>query len=195
MTAGQGIAHSERTPPDVREQGHTLHALQLWIALPEENEQTRPFFAHYGQEALPLIEQDNSTIRVLIGEAYGGKSAVKTHSPTLYVEINLKQGGTIKVPEHVEERAVYVVSGCLAARDRVIPTHTMVVFDQTPAIELVAQEDSRLVFIGGSPLGKRIMWWNLVATRQELIEQAKQAWRERTFPSVPSETEFIPLPE
>jgi redox-sensitive bicupin YhaK (pirin superfamily) len=195
MTAGRGIAHSERTPPQLRGQGHTLHALQLWIALPQEAEQCEPFFVHYDQNNLPTVDIDDCSIRVLIGEAFGVRSAVKTHSPTLYVIANLKQGASIQVPEYIEERAVYVVSGCLGAKDQKIPAHTMVIFDQTPGVELVAQEDSRLVFVGGSPLGERIMWWNLVATRQDLIEKVKESWRNRTFPSVPEESEFIPLPE
>ncbi len=195
MTAGEGIAHSERTPPEVRTQGHTLHALQLWIALPEEEEQTGPFFAHYGPESLPLRRTAGGSIRVMVGEAFGLKSAVKTHSPTLYVEVDLKRDETITVPDHVEERAVYVVSGHLNSRDSAIPVHTMVVFDKTAGIELTAREDSKLVIIGGTPLGKRIMWWNLVATNPDLLEAAKQAWRDRTFPQVPAETEFIPLPE
>ena len=88
-----------------------------------------------------------------------------------------------------------MVSGGLEAKDTVIPAHRMVVFDKTSGIELTAREDSKLVFIGGTPLGKRVMWWNLVASRQELLDAAKQAWRDRTFPSVPEETEFIPLPD
>lgn len=195
MTAGRGIAHSERTPTELRRQEHTLHALQLWIALPGEMEQGEPFFAHYDQADLPASEDDLCAIRVMVGEAFGLKSAVRTHSETLYLEVDLKQGGTFAVPGHVEERAAYVVSGELAAGNTALPAHTMAVFDRTPEIELVARQDSKLVMIGGAPLGRRIMWWNLVATRQELIEQAKQAWRDRTFPGVPAETEFMPLPD
>lgn len=195
MTAGKGIAHSERTPSSLRQAGHTLHALQLWVALPEEEEETSPVFTHYGSEELPLVEDGNSTIRVMIGEAYGVRSAVKTLSSTLYVEVKLKAGQRIAVPEHVDERAVYVVSGCLIAKETEIAMHTMAIFDQTPGVEVVAKEDSTLVFIGGSPLGKRIMWWNLVASRDDLLEKAKKAWREGSFPKVPGETEYIPLPD
>ncbi|TNF47730.1 MAG: pirin family protein [Deltaproteobacteria bacterium] len=195
MTAGKGIAHSERTPPGLRKQGHTLHALQLWLALPEEEEQTEPDFSHYGSEDLPLIEESSRSIRVMIGEAYGVKSAVKTFSSTLYVEAQLKAGQSIIVPEHIEERAVYVVTGGVSAKESLIPQHTMAVLDETPGIELVAKEDTTLVIIGGTPLGKRIMWWNLVSTREELMEKAKQDWREGRFPKVPGETEYIPLPE
>lgn len=195
MTAGKGISHSERTPPEFRKRGHTLHALQLWVALPEEIEQINPSFTHYDSDALPLLREGDKSIRVMIGEAFGLESAVKTYSQTLYVEVNLKAGERIDVPEHVEERAVYLVSGGLSAKETIIPVHTMVVFDQTPGIELTANEDSTLVFIGGAPLGKRIMWWNLVSTRNDLLENAKRAWREGSFPKVPGETEFIPLPD
>lgn len=195
MTAGKGIAHSERTPPDIREKGHTLHALQLWIALPEDREEMNPFFAHYDESDLPKSEEQGCSIRVMVGDAYGLTSPVKTHSPTLYVEVDLQEGARINLPDNVEERAVYVVSGKVGARETVIPQHAMVVFDKSPGIELVAREESKLVFIGGPPLGERIMWWNLVATRTDLLEAAKQAWHDRTFPQVPEETEFIPLPE
>jgi len=194
MTAGKGIAHSERTPPEVRSQGHTLHALQLWVALPQEEEQTEPFFIHYDSAALPLIETDKVSIRVMAGEAYGVKSAVRVHSPMLYAEVNLKAGAAVLLPDHLEECAVYVVSGDIATSGTDIPSHRLAVFNRSGEVELTARQDSRLVIIGGDPLGERIMWWNLVASREDLIEQAKQAWQEGTFAEVPGETEFIPLP-
>jgi redox-sensitive bicupin YhaK (pirin superfamily) len=195
MTAGKGIVHSERTGPELRRQGHTLEALQLWVALPEADEETAPFFSHYDSSSLPLIAGNGITTRIMIGEAYGVKSAVKTHSPTLYVEARLEVGATITVPDGVEERAVYLVSGSLTTGETLLPQHTMTVFDSSPGIELTARESSRLVIIGGRPLGKRTVWWNLAASRKELIEQAKDDWQNGRFPKIPGETEFIPLPD
>ena len=195
MTAGKGIVHSERTPPSLRQAGHTLHALQLWVALPEKDEQTDPGFTHYDSDALPLVEDGNNTIRVMIGEAYGVRSAVRTFSSMLYVEVKLKAGQRIALPEHIDERAVYVISGRLIAKETEIAMHSMAIFDKSPGIEVVAHEDSTLVIIGGDSLGKRLMWWNLVSTREDLLENAKKAWREGAFPKVPGETEYIPLPD
>ncbi len=195
MTAGKGIVHSERTGPELRQQGHTLEALQLWLALPENEQECEPFFTHFDEAALPQVELEKATVRVMIGEAFGVTSAVKTHSPTLYVEVQLEKGGKIALPDNVEERAVYVVSGRLKADESRIAQHEMSLFDQTPGIELEAAEPTRLVIIGGTPLGKRTVWWNLVSSRKDLIEKAKQDWQEKTFPKVPEETEFIPLPE
>lgn len=195
MTAGKGIVHSERTGPELRQQGHTLEALQLWIALPEEEQECEPFFTHYGEESLPMIEKDGVKIRVLIGKAFGMEAAVKTHSPTFYVEVQLQEGGRILLPEGFEERAVYVVSGQVKAAENCIDPHLMALFDQSSGVELEALEPTRLVIIGGKPLGKRTVWWNLVSSRRDLIEKAKQDWTENRFPKVPGETEFIPLPE
>jgi len=195
MTAGKGISHSERTPRELRQPGHKLEALQLWVALPEADQETDPFFAHYDSDALPLIESAGRRIRVMVGEAYGVKSAVKTHSQTLYVEVDLAAGEKLALPNHVEERAVYIVSGSVCAQASEIDVHSMVIFDETPDIELVAKEQTRLVIIGGAPLGKRTVWWNLVSTRPELIEQAKKGWRDKTFPRVPGERDYIPVPK
>jgi redox-sensitive bicupin YhaK (pirin superfamily) len=194
MTAGRGIVHSERTPPDIRSQGHTLHALQLWVALPSAEEETNPAFYHYDASELPEKIERGRSVRVMIGEAFGLTSPVRTWSQTLFVEVNLQAGTTITLPDHIQERAVYLVSGELAAAGTPLPLHNMAVFGRSPGIELLAKQDTRLVIIGGLPLGRRTIWWNLVATRKDLIEKAKRDWEAGRFPRVPGETEFIPLP-
>ncbi len=80
-------------------------------------------------------------------------------------------------------------------RGTAIATHSLAAFEAGMAIELVATEECRLVVIGGQSLGKRIVWWNLAATRRELIEAAKADWREGRFAPIPGETELAPLPE
>jgi hypothetical protein len=54
----------------------------------------------------------------------------------------------------------------------------------------------RLMFLGGWALeGPRYIWWNLVSSRRERIDQAKEEWKSGKFAPVPDDTEFIPLPE
>ncbi len=194
MTAGKGIVHSERTGPELRAQGHSLEALQLWVALPVEDEECEPFFIHYQDAALPLVELEKVRIRLLIGEAFGAKSGVRTHSPTLYAAVKLEKGGSLVLPDGIEERAVYILSGQVLIQGKTLSRYSFAQFDQTPGIELAAAEASELVIIGGTPLGQRTVWWNLVSSRKELIEKAKADWRHRKFPAVPGEHEYIPLP-
>src|SRR5262249_18705166 len=47
MTAGRGIAHSERSPEDERRRGAHLHGIQSWVALPKAKEEIEPSFRHY----------------------------------------------------------------------------------------------------------------------------------------------------
>jgi hypothetical protein len=172
-----------------------LHALQLWVALPAADEETEPAFHHYPAEAIPLLTRNGAKVRVLIGSAAGATSPVQTFSPTLYLEVVLEAGATFTLPDNVEERGVYIVSGSVQVGKVALATHSLAAFEAGMTIELVATAECRLVVIGGQPLGKRTVWWNLAATRRELIEAAKAAWQEGRFAVIPGETELTPLPE
>ena len=194
MTAGRGISHSERTSPALRASGHSLHGLQLWVALPEDLEESAPEFVHYAAEQIPLVQHEGASLRLIVGEAWGVTSPVKASSPTLYADVQLSTGAVLALPDDVEERAVYVVAGEVQIQGVTIPQHRLAVLNATAGIELTAATDSRLVVVGGKPLGKRTVWWNLVSSGKELIEQAKDDWRSGRFPQVPHETEKIPVP-
>ena len=195
MVAGSGIVHSERTPPELRKASHTLHALQLWLALPMKDEEMDPDFFHYPAKLLPTTNIENVSIRVMMGSAYGLTSPVKTFSQTLYVEAHLQAGQSITVPE-AKERAVYVVSGQLNAKGSTIPKHHMAVFSQEESIVLYAEEETQIAIIGGDPLGERFIEWNFVSSSKERIEHAKQDWKLNRFATIPDDhEEFIPLPD
>jgi redox-sensitive bicupin YhaK (pirin superfamily) len=195
MVAGRGIAHSERTRAELRKAGHRMNGLQLWFALPEEEEEIEPAFYHYPAEDLPRGTVDGARLRVMIGSAFGLHSPVKTFSPTLYAEAELPGGCTFSLPEDARQRGIYLVSGALSVQQEIkLAEHCMVVFQEGSEVHLTALENSRIAMIGGSPLGKRYMWWNFVSSRKERIEQAKSDWSERRFQMVPGEREFAPLP-
>jgi redox-sensitive bicupin YhaK (pirin superfamily) len=194
MVAGRGIVHSERERPEVSAVAHRLDGLQLWLALPEAEEERAPAFYHYPAAQVPTVIVDGVTVRVLMGSAYGVASPVATYSETLYLEAHLQAGQSLTLPD-AAERAVYVVSGALAAQDTDIPARSMVIFSARPGVVVTATEASRIALIGGAPLGHRYIEWNFVSSRRERVEQAKEDWRAGRFPKVPGdEDEFIPLP-
>ncbi|PLW69556.1 pirin family protein [Pseudohalioglobus lutimaris] len=195
MVAGRGITHSERERPEVTQSAHRLHGLQLWLALPEADEEIDPAFYHYPSADIPRVDVDGVPARVVMGSAYGASSPVKVFASTLYVEAYLQAGQSIRVPDAIE-RAVYVAEGELCASETVIPEHAMAVFTSAPEIELTATRESRIAIIGGESPGRRYMEWNFVSSRRERIEQAKAEWKEQTFPKVAGdEDDFIPMPE
>jgi len=196
MTAGRGIAHSERTGPESRKTGSRLHGLQLWVALPQAHEESDPDFRHYPSATLPEIEMTGARVRVLAGRAYGAASPVRTLSSLFYVEAAIAAGGVLPLPEEHRERAAYVVEGVIRCGEERIESSRMVVLAPGPMPPLRAESGARVVLIGGAPLdGERHIWWNFVSSSRGRIEQAKRDWKAGRFPPVPGESEFIPLPD
>lgn len=194
MVAGRGIAHSERERPEVTRVDHRLHGLQLWLALPDQDEEIEPSFHHYREQEIPAAEVEGVHVRVMIGSAWGMTSPVRQFSETLYAEAHLTAGQTLELP-HALERAVYVVQGSLNAAGTNLPTHSMAVIKTGERVSITALENTRIVLIGGEPVGRRFIEWNFVSSRKERIVQAKDDWREGRFPRVfGDEDEFIPLP-
>ena len=194
MVAGQGIVHSERTPPKIRKTEHRLHGLQLWLALADEYQEVEPAFYHYSVAMIPAIKKAGADLRVVIGEAYDLIAPVKTYSPTLYVEAKLAEAATLALPNS-EELAIYIVDGELEYSDTTLHSNQMLILEQDSAKMIKAITATHMVMIGGSPVGPRHIWWNLVSNDKQRIEKAKQQWKKGEFPKVPGESEFIPLPD
>ena len=194
MTAGSGIVHSERAGDDLHETSR-LHGIQSWMALPDAEEEREASFHHYPAADLPDIDVDGVNVRVIIGEAYGQSSPVHAYSSTLYLECVMPRGTTLTLPDQYEEIAAYVVSGSVTIDDQTFGAGVMAVGSDRAAMTLTADEESRVMVIGGEPLGRRHIYWNFVSSSRERIEQAKSDWREKKFGEVPGETEFIPLPD
>lgn len=195
MVAGSGIVHSERERPEVNATTHTVHGLQLWHALPEEDEECEPAFYHYQAQQIPTIQVNDVILKVLIGTAYGHTSPVKTFTDTLYLEASLQAQQTLVLPQK-EQLAVYVVEGEIEVSGEKIPQYTMLILEDNATCTILAAQMSRVVLIGGSTLSKRYVEWNFVSSRQERIEQAKRDWAEGRFPKVSNDAEeYIPLPK
>jgi redox-sensitive bicupin YhaK (pirin superfamily) len=195
MVAGKGIVHSERERQEVTATDHKLHGLQLWLALPEDKEEIEPAFYHYPESDVPSLNVAGVAVRVIMGTAYGVTSPVRVHSETLYVEALLQKGQSLILPE-AAERAIYVVSGAVQAKESIISEQSMAVFSPQTGIEITATEEARVALIGGEKFAPRYMEWNFISSRKERLEKAKSVWNAGRFPIVPGdEKEFIPFPD
>ncbi|EJL80535.1 Pirin-related protein [Polaromonas sp. CF318] len=196
MTAGRGIVHSERAPEDLRGTAYVNHGLQLWAALPKEFEETAPAFSHTPAQTIPATTVDGAAVRILVGEAFGRTSPVKTFSRTLYLDVALAAGTPFTLPPLAEQMAIYSVDGDLLVDGEPLAMHTLATLTPGAAVQLSAGVPTRLVVIGGDALdAHRFMWWNFVSSRKERIVQAGEDWEAQAMGQVPGETEFIPLPE
>ncbi|MFL5320314.1 MAG: pirin family protein [Myxococcaceae bacterium] len=197
MIAGRGISHSERTPPAVRKSESKLSGIQVWVGLPKKDEEVAPAFSHHSAEELPVIEGEGKRLRVIAGNLMGKRSPVRVLSEMFYADLILDSSARISLePEH-EERAIYPVEGSIEIDGVEFEAGQLIIL--RPGMQVVIsapRTNARALLVGGAAMdGPRHVYWNFVSSDRDRIEQAKHEWRERTFPQVPGETEFIPLPE
>ena len=194
MTAGSGIVHSERAGDDL-DVTSRLHGIQSWMALPSHLEEMAPDFRHYPAAVLPEVAIGRATVRLIMGEAFGARSPVQCHSPTLYADARMPAGSRIQLPATATDRAAYVASGRVRIGEVEYGEGTLAIARTGAAAAVEAIAESRVMIIGGEPLGARHIWWNFVSSSKERIEVAKADWREGRFAMVPGDPEFIPLPD
>lgn len=203
MIAGKGITHSERTSAERRKaEKNPLFGIQTWVALPEHAEETDPGFEHQPQAALPFLEGEGKEVRLILGRLYGETAPVKTFTDMFYADAVLAAGAKLPLPKDHEDRGIYVVSGAVEIAGQRFEAGQMMVFRPGDEITVTALAASRLMLLGGETLnGPRYIWWNFVASSQEKIEAAKEAWRggdwaHGRFQLPPDDqAEHIPLPE
>jgi len=196
MTAGSGIAHSERFEEPGTLAGGNLEMIQTWVALPAKDEEADPSFENYQPEELPVFTDKGIWMRLIAGDAYGLNNQVKTHSPLFYIHVVLGKNSQFELPERHSERAIYVVKGVLEVAGRYYTVGQMLVFNKTAAPVIIAKESCTLMLLGGEPLGERFIWWNFVSSSKERIEQAKADWKEGRIKLPPTDNmEYVPLPE
>jgi redox-sensitive bicupin YhaK (pirin superfamily) len=154
-------------------------------------------FAHHGVDDFPMVSDDGSSARMMIGSLYGRRSPVKTTSETVFADVTLKAGRTLPLDPDHEERAIYVVDGELDIAGDKFAAGRLLVFKAGDTITIRAVADTHFVIVGGEPMdGPRHIWWNFVSSSKDRIDQAKAEWKNGRFDIVPGDAEeFIPLPD
>jgi redox-sensitive bicupin YhaK (pirin superfamily) len=197
MTAGRGIAHSERTDPAQRVHPNRLFGIQSWVALPRAQEEAAPDFAHHPAATLPVIEDGGARLRLIAGDGWGARAPVAVSSPLFYADVALAAGAVVPLPDGHEERAAYLLDGVVEVGGDRFEAGRMLVFRPNDRLALRAVDGAaRLLLLGGATMdGPRHLFWNFVSSRHERIQQAKTDWEAGGFGRVPGdEAEFIPLP-
>lgn len=195
MTAGKGIAHSERFEDPAVRAGGKLEMIQTWVALPEKDEEADPSFKNFTVDQLPVFTDTGVWMRLIAGDAYGLKSKTPTNSPLFYLHVVLDQGSRFGIPAGYSERGVYIANGSLSVNGVIYNAGQLLVFSKGVDPVILAAEHSTLMMLGGEHLGDRYIWWNFVSSRKERIEQAKEDWKQGRIVLPPTDNEeFIPLP-
>ena len=197
MTAGKGIAHSERTPEHLRHSAKQMHGLQIWVALPKELEQMEPEFFHIEEKQIPQWTDGDLQFKLVAGEAFGKKSPVPVYSKLYMLEIKSKTKQTLNIGDQLYgESGLYILEGGIESDGNVYGPKQLLVAKESSLCEFTIQENSTIYIFGGEPFPeKRYIDWNFVSSSKELIKEAKEKWEAQSFPKIDGdETEYIPYP-
>lgn len=203
MMAGQGITHSERQDGPLKNAPHTLYGLQTWLALPKSQEDDPARFEHAPEGQLPVLEGEGKTVRLILGDLYGEAAPIRLGFEAFYADATLGPRASLPMPDNQEDRGAYVLTGEVTVSGQVFGPGHMLVFRPGDRISLRAGDaGARVMLLGGATMeGPRFLWWNFVASSQERIDAAREAWRagdwaQGRFQLPPGDAaEFIPAPE
>ncbi len=194
MTAGSGIAHSERS--HIESGTRHLEGIQVWVALPKNSEEVAASFVHQKESDLPLIDLDGFQLRLIAGKAFGASSPLPVYSPLFYLNGKAEGAGSMTFPiTSKQEGAVYVTKGELTIEGQAYSKFDMIVFNQGEDISFSCHQSCEFMLLGGDPFPEgRHIWWNFVSHDAGKIEQAKKRWQNDEFGPVINETDRIQLP-
>lgn len=173
MTAGRGIAHTEESMA-----GHPdLHATQLWIALPEVDQETAPRFDHYPD--LPRWQEGQASFTLLIGDYLGRTAPTLRFSPILGLDLHSQQGQRLRLSlDPAFEHGLFPLQGQVSLTGEALgPEQLLYLPPGNREVEVELSPGARLLLIGGEPLPQPLqIWWNFVSFDREAIRTAARDW-------------------
>ena len=197
MTAGSGIAHSERTPEYLRHSDKAMHGLQIWVALPKDKEDISPNFFHADENTLPQWQEGSLSYKLVAGKFADKESPVPVYSPLYFLEITSKEKQTLSIGSSLYgEAGLYILNGSIEAEGNIFQPKELLIAQDATLCTFTMNAGTTIYIFGGEPFPEdRFIYWNFVSSSLEKIEAAKEKWKAQSFAPVPGETDFVPLPE
>lgn len=197
MTAGKGVTHTERTPSFRRTDAiSTVHGYQIWVALPKVLEEMEPSFHHIEADRLPQWTDGSANFKLVAGEGFGKVSPVPVHSPLFMVDIQTTDSYMLNINGQLKgEIGICIVKGKITTCEHEVEAGNMLVSKIDGQCAIKVEAGSHLLLFGGEPFEEeRFIYWNFVASSKERLEEAKEKWRNKSFPRVPNDNTYVPLP-
>ena len=190
MTAGRGISHSEISLVG----SDSLHAAQLWLALPDSARNIDPYFEHHGE--LPKLGFGDATATVFIGSLGEATSPATIYSPLVGAELQVS--GKLELPLNPAfEHGVLLLSGSLSVNGQALAVDELAYLSVGEPASL--EGNGVALLLGGEPFTEHIvMWWNFIGRSHAEIVAWREAWNAQgsDWPSFEDKVGgWIPAPE
>lgn len=172
MTSGEGIAHSEESPQSDRPP--LLAGVQLWVALPESARHGAAGYEHHSE--LPVVEHGALQATVVLGEHGAVSSPGTTYSRLVGLDVRCSGDGVLPL-DPAFQHAAFPLDGSVVLDGQELEVGRLLDLGSGRDEVTVSGEGSRLMVLGGEPLGEPlVLWWNFVCRSGEEVVQARADW-------------------
>lgn len=177
MTAASGLVHEEFHGREFAKKGGAFEMVQIWVNLPKKDKMNKPRYQGIKNSSIPVVDLPNQagTLRVIAGECDNVKGAALTFSPINLWDVRLKAGNNVilNVPEN-HSSSVFVLSGQIKIGDKIIDAAEIGVLERKGSqLTLSAQEDTKLLYLGGEVINEPIVGYGpFVMNTEGEIKQA-----------------------
>jgi quercetin 2,3-dioxygenase len=182
MTAGSGLVHDEFHSPAFSQAGGDMHMVQLWVNLPAKDKMTKPGYQAITQAAIPQINLDGASVRVIAGSHNGQgladsaitKGAASTFTPMNVWDVRIPAGQTVSLPQPEGWTTLLLVqSGKVTVNDGKAAGATQLAMLSRSGTEvsITASSDTQLLLLAGEPINEPVVGYGpfVMNTRQEIV--------------------------
>jgi redox-sensitive bicupin YhaK (pirin superfamily) len=157
LRTGKGAWHAESIGADERKEGlgdTEFRGVLFWVNLARKDKQVEPSAQVLQPEEIPVRQEGDATIRVLVGEG----SPVRLGTPALILDIELPRGGEVTIPVPPEFQGfAYVLEGDAAFganRRRARPPQLVLLGRGEEFTVTDASPGTRYLLMAGEPYGE-----------------------------------------
>ncbi|BCA55246.1 putative Quercetin 2,3-dioxygenase [Nitrospira sp. KM1] len=180
MTAASGVVHEEFHEKEFARKGGTLHAIQLWVNLPQRFKMSAPAYQTIVDAQIPVVDVGGGAgrLRIIAGAYEGRTGPAHTMTPVELFDLEIGSGRdlTLTLPEG-HQAGIFVLSGRVTSnRSHEAGEAELIVFDRVgSAVTIHAKENSRLLIMAGEPIEEPIARYGpfVMNTRAELQQAAR----------------------
>ena len=178
-TAGRGIVHAEAPTKDFVKKGGVIEGIQLWINLPAEKKMLPANYQHVKYQDFDMVvsEDSKTKISVIAGTLEDKKGKIKTQTSLNAFMIDINVNGQYKLLFNNDHSGVlYLLKGNIEINENLqleLDKKQLVVFHQDgDGILIKAIENSKLLFISGTPIREKVTAWGpyVMNTQTEIME-------------------------
>ncbi|MEO9511557.1 MAG: pirin family protein [Flavobacteriaceae bacterium] len=194
MTAGRGVQHAEMFPLLNEDKENPLELFQIWLNLPKVDKFVAPHFKMLWHEDIPLVEEENTQIKVIAGNYKGSQAnepapnswAAKTENEVAIWNIHIDENGTYTLPRAntLVTRTLYFYEGSeIYIEDTMVKPNFGIALDASQEVTInVGSEKAHFLLLQGKPIEEPVAKYGpFVMNTDKEIQQAMEEYRLTQF--------------